>query len=422
MMVCRAGDGVQGRATQHSVELLKTAFIRPVFFWSDQILMELTVTAALLSIALLVVNLASILLASLKLKRPGRITPPAAKAPPVSIVVPSRGVEPFTEETLERAFSLDWPHYELIFCVAHADDPVVGPITDAIARFPAVPARLLVGDDRISGNPKLNNCVKAWEAARHHWVILADSNVLMPRDYVQHLMTAWRQDTGLVCSTPIGSRPDGFWAEVECAFLNTLQARWQYTGEALGLGFAQGKSMLWNKPLLDANGGIRALAAEIAEDAAATKLVNGLGLRVNLVAAPFEQPLGLRTFGEIWSRQARWARLRRVTFPLFFAPEILIGAAPPLVLALVAAAGAGFSLPATAIAVLIVAYLPECALASAKGWHLSLRMIPAMVARDVMLPAIWVRGWLSGAVDWRGNTMTIQTSAVAELEETPSGA
>ncbi|BCH19412.1 ceramide glucosyltransferase [Mesorhizobium sp. L-2-11] len=394
--------------------------MRPAF-WSDQILMELTVTAALFSITLLIVNLASILLASLKLKRPGRITPPAGKAPPVSIVVPSRGAEPFTEETLERAFSLDWPHYELIFCVAHADDPVVGPITDAIARFPAVPARLLVGDDRISGNPKLNNCVKGWEAARHHWVILADSNVLMPRDYVQHLMKAWRQDTGLVCSTPIGSRPDGFWAEVECAFLNTLQARWQYTGEALGLGFAQGKSMLWNKPLLDANGGIRALAAEIAEDAAATKLVNGLGLRVNLVAAPFEQPLGSRTFGEIWSRQVRWARLRRVTFPLFFAPEILIGAVPPLVLALVAAAGAGFSLPATVIAVLIVAYLPECALASAKGWHLSLRMIPAMVARDVMLPAIWVRGWLSGAVDWRGNTMTI-SRAGAELEETPSGA
>lgn len=384
--------------------------------------MELTVTAALLSTALLLSNLASILLASLKLKRPSKVAPPTGMAPPVSIVVPSRGVEPFTEETLERAFSLDWPRYELIFCVAHADDPVVEPITKAIVRFPAVSARLLVGDDRISGNPKLNNCVKGWQAARHKWVVLADSNVLMPKDYLQHLMAAWQPDTGLVCSTPIGSRPDGFWAEVECAFLNTLQARWQYTGEALGLGFAQGKSMLWNKPMLEANGGIRALAAEIAEDAAATKLVNGLGLHVNLVASPFEQPLGLRTFGEIWSRQARWARLRRVTFPQFFAPEVLVGATPPLVLALVAAAGAGFSLPATALAVLMVAYLPECALASAKGWHLSLRMIPAMIVRDVMLPAIWARGWFGGAVDWRGNAMTIQTKTVAELEETPSGA
>ncbi|TGW07873.1 glycosyltransferase, partial [Mesorhizobium sp. M2D.F.Ca.ET.145.01.1.1] len=303
--------------------------------------MELTFIAASLSTALILSNAASISLAASQLKRRNTIAPPAGKPQPVSIVVPSRGVEPFTHETLERAFALDWPRYELIFCVAHPDDPVVKLINRAIARFPKVPARLLIGDDRVSANPKLNNCVKGWEAARHNWVILADSNVLMPRDYVEHMMAAWRPDTGLVCSTPIGSRPEGFWADVECAFLNTLQARWQYAGEALGLGFAQGKSMLWNKPMLNANGGIRALAAEIAEDAAATKLVNGLGLRVNLVAAPFEQPLGQRTLGEIWSRQARWARLRRVTFPLFFAPEILTGAAVPLALALVAAASAG---------------------------------------------------------------------------------
>ncbi|TGV11683.1 glycosyltransferase [Mesorhizobium sp. M8A.F.Ca.ET.173.01.1.1] len=383
--------------------------------------MELTFIAASLSTALILSNAASISLAASQLKRRNTIAPPAGKPQPVSIVVPSRGVEPFTHETLERAFALDWPRYELIFCVAHTDDPVVKLINRAIARFPKVPARLLIGDDRVSANPKLNNCVKGWEAARHNWVILADSNVLMPRDYVEHMMAAWRPDTGLVCSTPIGSRPEGFWADVECAFLNTLQARWQYAGEALGLGFAQGKSMLWNKPMLDANGGIRALAAEIAEDAAATKLVNGLGLRVNLVAAPFEQPLGQRTLGEIWSRQARWARLRRVTFPLFFAPEILTGAAVPLALGLVAAASAGISLWATAIAVLAAFYLPECALALSKGWYLSPRMVAAMIARDVMLPTLWARGWLGGAVDWRGNAMTIRTKA-AELEETPSRA
>jgi len=379
--------------------------------------MELTIAAALGSSALLLSNLASILLASSRLKKRRVIAPPSGARPPVSIIVPSRGVEPFTEETLRRAFSLDWPRYELVFCVAHAEDPVVKLIDAAIALNPKVPARLLIGDDRISANPKLNNCVKGWQAARHDWVILADSNVLMPGNYVQQMMAAWGPDTGLVCSTPIGSRPDGFWAEVECAFLNTLQARWQYAGEALGLGFAQGKSMLWNKPMLDANGGIHALASEIAEDAAATKLVNGLGFKVNLVASPFEQPLGQRRLGEIWSRQARWARLRRVTFPLFFAPEILTGATLPLLLGLVAAASAGVSLPTTALCVLVIAYLPECLLAWAKGWYLSSRSVTAMVVRDAMLPAIWVRGWLGGAVEWRGNAMTIRTNAMTELEE-----
>ncbi|RAZ87444.1 ceramide glucosyltransferase [Mesorhizobium hawassense] len=379
--------------------------------------MELTIAAALASAALLLSNLASIMLAASRLKRRRVTTPPAGAQPPVTIIVPSRGVEPFTQETLQRAFSLDWPRYELIFCIAHADDPVVKLIDAAIARHPKVSARLLIGEDRVSANPKLNNCVKGWQAARHDWVILADSNVLMPRDYIQQLMAAWRLDTGLVCSTPIGSRPDGFWAEVECAFLNSLQARWQYTGEALGLGFAQGKSMLWNKPMLDANGGIEALGAESAEDAAATKLVNSLGLRVNLVASPFEQPLGQRMFAEIWARQARWARLRRVTFPLFFAPEILTGAAVPLLLALIAAAGAGVSLPSTALCVLAIAYLPECLLAWAKGWYLSPRSATAMIVRDVMLPAIWARAWFGGAVDWRGNAMTIRAKAMTELEE-----
>ena len=102
---------------------------------------------------------------------------------------------------------------------------------------------------------------------------MADSNVLMPRDYLQRLLAGWRPDTGLLCSPPIGCQPDGFWAEVECAFLNTYQARWQYAADTLGLGFAQGKTMLWRRRDLERAGGIQALAEEIAEDAAATKLV-----------------------------------------------------------------------------------------------------------------------------------------------------
>ncbi|KQZ15584.1 ceramide glucosyltransferase [Mesorhizobium sp. Root554] len=376
--------------------------------------MELTVAASAASLTLISINVVGILLASSRLRPQGELLAPQADAPPVSIVIPSRGMESFTQETLERAFSLDWPDYELIFCIAHADDPVAPVIERVMARFPLVPARLLVGDDRFSGNPKLNNCVKGWKTARHEWVILADSNVLMPRDYVQQMMAAWHADTGLVCSTPIGSRPDGFWAEVECAFLNTLQARWQYTGAAIGYGFAQGKSMLWNKPMLDANGGIHALAAEIAEDAAATKLVNGLGLQVRLVSSPFEQPLGRRTLPEIWSRQIRWARLRRVTFPLFFAPEILIGAAVPLLLALCAAWSLGLSIPVVAMVVLAAIYLPEYALALAKGWQASPRLLAAMLVRDAILPAVWLRGWLGGAVNWRGNEMDIRTKAAEE--------
>src|SRR5262245_14751081 len=80
-----------------------------------------------------------------------------------------------------------------------------------------------------------------------------------------------------------------------------------------------------------AAGGIRALAAEIAEDAAFTKLVRKNGLRVRMVDRPFLQPLGHRTAAEVWRRQLRWARLRRDTFVAYFVPEIGAGVVPPLV-------------------------------------------------------------------------------------------
>jgi ceramide glucosyltransferase len=275
-----------------------------------------------------------------------------------------------------------------------------------------VPARLILGDERLCENPKLNNCLRGWRAAVHDWVVLADSNVAMPPDYLQRLQAAWRDDTGLVCSTPAGARPGSFMAEVECAFLNTLQARWQYAAEAFGLGFAQGKSMLWHKPFLEAQGGLQALAAEIAEDAAATKLVRAAGKRVHLVASPFEQPLGPRGFQEVWARQLRWARLRRVTFPLFFAPEIGSGVLlPALLIALCAGSFTGL-VGAAGLAGLC--YAAEHRLAIRAGWHRSPRLLAAFLVRDALIPAIWLGAWMQSAIVWRGNAMDVRPRRAAE--------
>ncbi|GJD92055.1 hypothetical protein BHAOGJBA_5608 [Methylobacterium hispanicum] len=368
---------------------------------------------------LTLVNLASFGIAA---RRIGRLRGPSAfpAGAPVSLVRPVCGVETFSEETLTRGLRLDYPAYEVVFCVADAGDPVLPLVHRLIDAHPAVPARVVIGDERVSDNPKLNNCVRGWEAARHDWIVLADSNVLMPPDYLQQMQAAWRPDTGLVCSTPIGARPGNLWAEVECAFLNTLQARWQYTGEALGLGFAQGKSMLWHRPFLERHGGIRALAAEIAEDAAATKLVRAAGRRVHLVPAPFEQPLGPRRRREVWSRQLRWARLRRVTFPLFFAPEIASGVLAPFLLAgcLAGTAQAWAGIGALAA----IFYGAEYALAARAGWQRSPRLLVCFLVRDAMIPLLWARAWMRNAVVWRGNPMDIRPRPARRLRARASAA
>lgn len=357
------------------------------------------------------------MVAIVRCRPPRRALAAASDAPPVTIVRPVCGVDNFVEDTLASSFALDYPAFEIVFCVALERDPVVLIVRALMAAHPHMRTRLLVGDDRVSANPKLNNCVKGWDAAAHDWIVIADSNVLMPPDYVQRLLAAWRPGCGLVCAPPVGSRPENVWAELECAFLNTYQARWQYCADTLRRGFAQGKTMLWRRADLDAAGGIRALGAELAEDAASTKLVRALALDVHLVDAPFAQPLGRRGWREVWRRQTRWARLRRASFPLLFLPEVFSGALlPSLALAFVASA-AGWPIWESLGAFAALWYGAEMALAQAAGWHLSALSPLIAVLRDLLLPWLWLDGLVGTDFVWRGNAMSIAEDAEPVLTD-----
>src|SRR5208283_3377578 len=224
-----------------------------------------------------ILHLASVAIAMVRCRPPRSPLAAPADAPPVSLVIPVCGLDSYAESTLTSAFLLDYPRYELIFCAANVDDPAAPVVRRLIAEHPEVTARLLVGEEPISANPKLNNVFKGWCAAAHDWIAIADCNILMRHDYIQRLFATWRSDTGLVCAPPTGCLPAGFWAELECAFLNCYQARWQYLADGLGIGFAQGKTLFWRRSDLEQAGGIRSLGTEIAEDAASTKIVREAG-------------------------------------------------------------------------------------------------------------------------------------------------
>lgn len=352
-------------------------------------------------------HIASAILAARRFQSDPDVSELSGRTPAVTILRPVLGVDPYEPLTLRSGFELDYANYELIFCCADLRDPVVPLIRKLIEEYPHVRARLLIGQENSTPNPKLNNLVKGWQAAKHDWVIMADSNVLMPPDYVERMLSGWRKETGLVCAPPIGCLASGFWAEVECAFLNTYQARWQYAADSVGLGFAQGKSMLWNRAILDSAGGIRALGAEIAEDAAATKVVRSQGKRVRLVDYPFGQPLGRRTAPQVWTRQVRWARLRRATFPYYFIPELFSGSFVPLAAGAFAAHVFGVSVVGVLALLVLLWFGSEARLVRAAGWKVTPWSPLSWFVRDLMLPVLWTQAWLSNSFSWRGTQMDL---------------
>lgn len=333
-----------------------------------------------------------------------RTMPGAPFRPFISLLRPVKGLDAFDLETLESSFFQDYPGYEVIFCAATTDDPACGPIRAMIAAHPEVPARLLVGETRISANPKLNNLAKGVAAARADWLAMSDANLLLAPDYLAGLADSWQSDTGLVSGPALGARAENLWGAVECAFLNTSQARWQYAADALDLGFAQGKTLFWNARVLDAGGGLAGLGRNMAEDVAATKFVRAQGLKVRLPATASVQPVGRRSLKAVWQRQLRWSRVRRDGFPGLFAAEIAQGPALGFASLLVFAA-LGLAPIGLAAVFLALWYGAEAGFARALGLETHPRDMAASVLRDALQPALWLATFARRGFDWRGNEM-----------------
>lgn len=364
-----------------------------------------------LAAALLAAHLLTVGLYLVRLRRnrePRRAQPPRAfiGTPRLTLLRPVCGREAFDRETLESSFAQDYPDYEVIFCAPSPNDPAVPLLRELIAAHPERPARLFTSERRITRNPKLNNLWAGWQAAEADWVCMADSNLRLPADYLATVVAAWDRETGLVSSPPVGERPDGLAGSLECAFLNGNQARLQLASDSLGSAFAQGKTLFWNRRMLDGAGGLEALGRYLAEDVNATRLVHGAGLKVRLTPLPFAQPIGRRAFRDVWKRQLRWSRVRRDGFPWLFAAELLNGPLAPFLLTGIAAD----RLHSVALLPAVVAlwYGAEIVLMRRAGWPSAWRDLLALPLRDLLLPVLWLATFLKRDIEWRGNAISPQ--------------
>lgn len=356
------------------------------------------------AVCVLISQLFTVVLYLLRL-RPGRLLPQTLGLPRVTLLRPVCGLDAFDEETLGSSFTQDYPDFEIIFCAPAENDPVVPLVRRLMATHPRVQARLLFGVSNITGNPKLNNLWKGWRAAEAEWVCMTDCNLLLPPNYLSTVVSTWGPETGLVSCPPMGEKSDGFWGSLECAFLNGNQARLQFAADSLGHGFAQGKTLFWNRDMLNRAGGLAAIGHFLAEDVNSTKLVRELGLKVSLTPLPFAQPIGHRSFSQVWNRQLRWSRVRRDGFPLLYATEILNGPVLAVVALTIASATLNLTVWASA-AFLAVWYAAEVLLIYRADWPCKWRDIAVLPLRDLLLPVLWVVTFLKRNIEWRGTVMT----------------
>jgi ceramide glucosyltransferase len=363
--------------------------------------------AAGILVVLLFLQILTAVLVIFRLQLVNKTTQQSAPTELVSVIVSIVGLDAWEAEVALSALNIAARPVEIIYCAFDENDPSVMRVQAELAKRPDVNARILIGREHTTPNPKLDNIEKGFVAARGDFLLCIDGNVDVPPDLIEQLMLVWDQDTAVASALPIGLHPNTLAADVECAFLNTFYARWQLAGDQLGAGFAQGKVLMFRRSFVERCGGFSCLQLELAEDSATTKLARQAGKTVRLAQRPVGLPLGRRPLRDVWERHRRWAQYRRQAFPLLFTAEAFTSPVMPAAAGVLAAVAFHWPIGATAAIIIFGCYGIEAALARAVKWPFGPRSLLACLIRDLMLLAIWPLTLLQTRYVWRGAVVDI---------------
>ena len=95
----------------------------------------------------------------------------------MSILKPIRGLDPDARENLVSFCQLDYPEYEIVFCIDGDDEAVIAVIDDLKRSFPNRSIRVLYGSGRVATNDKVAKLVRLVNEAAHEVVVISDSDV-----------------------------------------------------------------------------------------------------------------------------------------------------------------------------------------------------------------------------------------------------
>jgi ceramide glucosyltransferase len=117
-----------------------------------------------------------------RLARQDRLPDCARVCAPVTVLKPLCGAEPRLEENLAGLCTQKHPHYQIVFGVRDPADPAIAVVERLARRFPGVDMRLVVDAHEHGSNRKVSNLINMMPAARHPWLVLADSDIAVGPD------------------------------------------------------------------------------------------------------------------------------------------------------------------------------------------------------------------------------------------------
>ncbi|KAH9517963.1 hypothetical protein DERF_008574 [Dermatophagoides farinae] len=235
--------------------------------------------------------------------------------PGVSIIKPLVGIDQNLYSNMETFFQLNYPKFELLFCVQDEKDAAIICVKNLIQKYPQIDASLFIGGLKVGVNPKINNMQPAYQASKHELILISDAGIRMQNDTLLDMVCAMKEDVALVHQMPFVCDRKGFPAVLEKVYFGTAHARIYLSADFLKINCPTGMSALMRKNLLEQVGGIAAFGQYLAEDFFFAKSFTDRGYKLKISTQPAWQNSYTSDIETFQKRITRWAKLRIAMIP-----------------------------------------------------------------------------------------------------------
>jgi ceramide glucosyltransferase len=325
-----------------------------------------------------------------------------AVAPAISMLKPLHGWEPGLETALAGFLAQDYAGpIQLVMGVQDAADlalPAAQALRDA---HPDRDVTVVVDSRTHGANAKVANLINIYGNARHDVLVLADSDISVPPDYLRRVTSALAEPGVDVVTCPyFGVAKTGFWSQLAAMGVSYQFLPSVAVGVSFGLAHpCMGSTIALRRETLNRIGGFEAFADVLADDYAIGQAVRAAGGRASVAAMLVAHGCAERSLGEVVAQELRWARTIRAVDPGGFAGSVVTHPIPLALIAAIVLHGAPASLAILAVAVISRLWLMRnvdktAGLRGQPWWLLPLR--------DILSFGIFLGALFGRAVEWRG--------------------
>ena len=250
--------------------------------------------------------------------------------PPVTMLKPIYGLERNLERNLRSALSQDYPDYQVVMSVQRLDDPALPLLRRLEQEYGPERASMVAVQSEPVVNGKVQNLENGLSAARHDILVISDSDVFTPADYLARIAAPLRDaDVGYVCTLYKGVDARSWYEQLELLTYNAEfipSSVFAYRTGASGL--CLGASVALRRTTLEAVGGLASLADYLVEDYELGRRILERGERMVLLPYFVDLTVDLDSAKSWWRHQIYWDQNTRAARPVGFAASVLTRAVP----------------------------------------------------------------------------------------------